>query len=180
MSFELAELAVVFGCLLPGLHTAYTDIKKGVIYDAVTLLIFLAGLVFAVMSKTYVTAFIGSALGFFSFFIAAWITNGSVGGGDIKLAAGIGMWFGYVQTIEIIVIACLASILFELIRYWRAGAFKKLFTDRLGPYAQKVLLRFGYRINNVDLAIDAKYASIPFAPFLVFSSWLVYLLHFLI
>ncbi|HBQ26795.1 MAG TPA: hypothetical protein DD791_10420 [Syntrophomonas sp.] len=177
MGFELTELAIVFGCLLPGLHTAYTDIKKGVIYDAVTLLIFLAGLIFAVITHSCINAFIGSALGFFSFFVAAWITNGSVGGGDIKLAAGIGMWFGYVQTIEIIVIACLASILFEFIRYWRAGAFKKLFTDRLGPYAKKVLLRFGYRINNVDLAIDVKYTSIPFAPFLVFSSWFIWLLH---
>lgn len=174
------EAAIVFGCLLPGLHIAYTDIKRGVIYDAVTLLICLAGFVFAVINHSYINAFIGCALGFLSFFIAAWITNGAIGGGDIKLAAGIGMWFGYPRTIEVLVIACLTAIFFELIRYWRLGTLNKLFRDRLGPYAHKVLLRFGYRVKDIDLSVDARYTHIPFGPFLVFSSWFVWMLHLFI
>ncbi len=177
----VTEFAIAFGCLLPGLHAAWSDIRKGIIYDAVTLLIFSAGLVFAVITHSYLSAFIGCIMGFLSFFTAAWITNdGSIGGGDIKLAAGTGIWFG-VQTFEVLIISCLASIIFELIRYGLTGDLKKLFTDRLGPYARKVLLRYGYRIKDVDLAVDTtKYSSIPFAPFLVFSSWLVWIFHYLV
>jgi len=174
------QLAIVFGCLLPGLHTAYTDIKKRIIYDAVTLLIFSAGLIFAVITHSYINAFIGCVMGFLSFFIAAWLTNdGSIGGGDIKLAAGIGIWFG-VQTFDVLIISCLASILFEVIRYQKTGDLKKLFTERLGPYARKVLLRYGYRFSGIDLAVDTKYLPIPFAPFLVFSSWFVWIFHYLV
>lgn len=175
-----AETAIVFGCLLPGLHIAYTDIKKGVIYDVVTLLILLAGFGFAVITDTYINALFGCSLGFLSFFIAAWITNGAIGGGDIKLAAGIGMWFGYPHTVEVLIAACLAAIIFELIRYWKSGTLNRLFKERLGPYTRKILLRFGYRVKDIDLSIDGKYAAIPFGPFLVFSSWFIWMFHLLI
>ncbi|CFX15394.1 Prepilin type IV endopeptidase, peptidase domain [Syntrophomonas zehnderi OL-4] len=173
-----SEIAIFLGCLLPGLHTAYTDIKRGVIYDVVTLLIFLAGLIYAMINGTYIYAFLGCALGFLSFFIVAWITNGSLGGGDIKLAAGIGIWFGYQDTILIIVLAVFAGVVYELFCYWRQGMLVKLFRDRLYPYVRKILLRFGYRMKKIDLSVDTKYKPIPFAPFLIAGSWAVWGMRF--
>lgn len=158
---------------MPGLHAAYTDVKRRVICDTVTLLIFLAGFIYAIINGTYISAFFGYGVGFFCFFIVAWITNGALGGGDIKLVAGIGMWFGS-DVILIIVLASLGSIIFELFRYWCSGKLHELFYDRLQPYTRKVLLRFGCRVKNVDLSIDPKYSSLPFGPFLVGCTWLVW------
>lgn len=173
-------LSVFVGCLLPSLYAAYTDIKKGVIYDYITLLIFIAGLIYAVVTKFYISALLGFSLGFISFFIVAWITNGALGGGDIKLAAGIGIWFGYPDVVFILIFAALVAILFELIRYWRSGRLKELFLKRLYPYGRKVFIRFGCLKKDIYLSISREYTPIPFGPFLVASSWLMWVLGLLV
>lgn len=173
------NIAIFLGCLLPGLYIVYTDIKWGVIKDYITLPIFMAGLIYALITKTYVNALIGSSLGFITFFIVAWITNGALGGGDIKFSAGIGIWFGYSGVILVLLLAVFSAVVFELIRYLVSGQLKSLFYERLFPYFQKVYLRYGYKVKEIDLSIDKKYKPIPFGPFLVISTWIIWGLGFL-
>lgn len=173
------NIAIFLGCLLPGLYIVYTDIKWGVIKDYVTFSIFMAGLIYALITKTYVNALIGSGLGFITFFIVAWITNGALGGGDIKFSAGIGIWFGYPSVIHVLLLATILAIVYELFRYIHRGKLYELFYERLFPYFQKVYLRYGYKVKEIDLSIDKKYKPIPFGPFLVISTWLIWGLGFL-
>lgn len=173
------NIAIFLGCLLPGLYIVYTDIKWGVIKDYITFLIFMAGLIYALITKTYVNALIGSSLGFITFFIVAWITNGALGGGDIKFSAGIGMWFGYPDVATILILATILAIIYELFRYIHQGKLHELFHERLFPYFQKVFLRYGYKVKSIDLSINKKYKPIPFGPFLVISTWIIWGLGFL-
>lgn len=173
------NIAIFLGCLLPGLYIVYTDIKWGVIKDYITLPIFMAGLIYALITKTYVNALIGSSLGFITFFIVAWITNGALGGGDIKFSAGIGIWFGYPSVIHVLLLATILAIIYELFRNIHRGKLKELFYERLFPYFQKVYLRYGYKVKEIDLSIDKKYKPIPFGPFLVISTWIIWGLGFL-
>lgn len=86
-------MPVFIGCLLPVTIGIYTDFKTNKLYDAITIPILLSGLVYASSNGALKESLVGAAALFLVYFALAWFIGG-VGGGDIKLAAGIGAWFG--------------------------------------------------------------------------------------
>jgi Flp pilus assembly protein protease CpaA len=80
----------------------YTDFKEKMLYNETTFPIILAGLVGAVYSGEIINALIGGCTLFaIMYFVALFGGVGGVGGGDIKLAVGIGIWFGLSGTSRI-------------------------------------------------------------------------------
>ncbi|MGI5922122.1 MAG: prepilin peptidase [Syntrophomonadaceae bacterium] len=156
---------------------AYTDLKKRLIYDCVSLPVLLAGFLYSVYTGEYITALLGSAAAFFTLFAAAWVTNGGVGGGDIKLGAGIGMWLGYPQVIVVVLAACAVAVICELLIKCHQGRIRKVADERLHPFVQRLFMRYVYRVSSVDLSIpeEAQSDDIPLGFFLVMGAWLIYL-----
>jgi len=83
---------VLLGCLIPATVCGYTDIKRGLIYNKVTLPMIAAGICYSIYTSQIKEALLGLALGFFILLICGLM--GGVGGGDVKLAAALGAWFG--------------------------------------------------------------------------------------
>lgn len=94
--WSLRALAVgVFGTLL--IVSGFVDLRHRIIPDAVTLPGIAAGLVFSALDPGVglLGAVLGVALGGGFLLAVAAVTNGGMGGGDIKLAAMMGAFLGW-------------------------------------------------------------------------------------
>lgn len=58
---------------------------------------------------------LGFITGFMILFCVALVTNGSVGGGDIKLIAILGILYGAWGLLAVLMLACISALLFALI-----------------------------------------------------------------
>jgi len=86
--------AVFFAALL---WLAFLDVRDGMLYDCITLPFAFMGALFSAFGLTI--SFLDMVLGgtlcgvlFYCLYIAA---RGGMGGGDVKLALGIGLWLGW-------------------------------------------------------------------------------------
>lgn len=95
-AFAWAEFAgcTVFFLLLAKL--SFDDVRVGMLYDRWVFLLALAGLFFTVLGQlsTLDSAFLGAALGGSLLLFVRRLSHGGLGGGDVKLAAALGVWTG--------------------------------------------------------------------------------------
>ena len=87
-----------------------TDFEQYVIFDVMLLPFSILGLIYTLHMKLPLGENIAAALGGgLLFLLLAVITKGAIGGGDIKLVATMGLWFGYHNLLTIIVYGLLAG-----------------------------------------------------------------------
>ena len=91
------------------LWLSYLDVRDGLLYDVITLPFAVVGFLFSLMGvlMPVANAVIGGTLCgvlFYCLYIAA---RGGLGGGDVKLAAGLGLWLGWEAAIVAVWIAFL-------------------------------------------------------------------------
>ena len=91
------------------LWLAFVDLRDGMLYDVITVPLAAAGLIFSLMGALMPVedAIIGGTLCgvlFYCLYIAA---RGGLGGGDVKLAVGLGIWLGWEAAIVAVWIAFL-------------------------------------------------------------------------
>ena len=132
-----------------------TDLEHRLILDAVTYPAVALGLLgsFFVPGVTWWSALIGGGIALIFFYLAALIGHvvfgaGALGGGDVKLAAFIGVVTGYPLVIEAIVLAILIGALVSLILLI-TGARSLSDYVPYGPFlvaGAVVTLLWGYRI----------------------------------
>jgi prepilin peptidase CpaA len=72
-----------------------------------------------------------SALGFLTGFAITFVlfALGALGGGDVKLLAGLGAWLGPTQTVLVFAIAALIGMVIVLAQAARRGRLKRLFQN---------------------------------------------------
>jgi leader peptidase (prepilin peptidase)/N-methyltransferase len=158
-------LWIVFGpsteLLFYGLYSAIlalvliTDLEHRLILDVVTYPAMVLGLVgsFFVPGVTWWSALIGGGIGLGFFFLAALIGHavfgaGAMGGGDVKLAAFVGIITGYPMVIEAIVLTILIGAAVSLVLLV-TGARSLRDHIPYGPFlvaGAVVTLLWGYRI----------------------------------
>lgn len=73
------------------------DIEHGIIPDELSALLLITGVAYHFLSHDigFLNRLIGMAVGFGLLFLLAVVSKGGMGGGDIKLCAGIGFWLGF-------------------------------------------------------------------------------------
>ena len=109
---ELRILVIVLSTIL----AIYTDLKHGLIYNKVTFPLFFSGLFF----KFYVGGIAYALDGIAAGIIISLLTfiMSSPGGGDIKLALGIGVWIGfegfYIYMFGSILVRVILSLIIKL------------------------------------------------------------------
>ncbi len=105
--------------LLPISICIYTDFKNRVLPNWLTAFIALSGLVTAALSGRMPDALMGAVLIGGIFVIAGLL--GDIGGGDIKLAFGIGIWFGWYGGSVVILAGCLLAMLWSIPQILKSG-----------------------------------------------------------
>ena len=95
---------------------AYIDIKKKIIPDKLNLAIAMLGISNLILNfencKIYIAS---SAITFAVFLFLAVLTDGGIGGGDIKLFTALGLIFG-VEVLEIIAVTFVSAAIISIAR----------------------------------------------------------------
>ena len=84
-----------------------TDFEQYMLFDVMTLPFALIGGVFAWQNEILTENFISAIIGGGIFFLLAIISRGAIGGGDIKLIFGIGMWLGAENLLNVVLIGAI-------------------------------------------------------------------------
>ncbi|MEO0253837.1 MAG: A24 family peptidase [candidate division WOR-3 bacterium] len=108
IKFQIVGLVVII--------SVYTDLKYGKIFNKLTFPFFFTGFLYNFMFKGFsglVSSFIGFLVSFIPFFI--FFQLGGVGGGDVKLLAGIGSWVGYPEVLWIIFMTSISGLFISIL-----------------------------------------------------------------
>ncbi len=110
LSVSFAGFALLTSALIV---ISFIDLKHKIIPDSILILLFIVGVIYNIINPEL--TILNSALGFFAvsvpLFILALITNGGMGGGDIKLMAVVGIFLGWkLVLISLFIASLLGSI----------------------------------------------------------------------
>lgn len=170
------DKALFIGCLLPSLIVIYTDLRYRKIFNWVTYPIFLCGIGYALYTNSIGDALTGAAYAFVVFVICGLLAG--IGGGDIKLATALGAWFGFHQTLYIVMIGCLLGAIWGIYKLYRLGKLKPRIKNLIGGIWLRV--RYGVRgaIVLPQLPEDGTIPleAVPFGVPLVMAAWIVAIL----
>lgn len=140
--FLLLQIAIV----LAGTAIAsYTDIKKGLIYDWITIPMIVAGAVINVLTgqwNGFLYAGVVFGIGFILYY------TGKIGGGDVKLFSAIAIlipeFFGKIFILNVFVFSGLAGLLFVSVyysgKYLRKVGLKKALQENRAGIQKSILL----------------------------------------
>lgn len=121
-----------------------TDLKTFHIYDVTVCWTAIAGLLFSachLLPISMMDAIIGGlSASTFILFLAV-VTDGGVGGGDIKLFGALGFWFGYDGTFAIMLLAAIIGSCVSIVMIC-LGIWKRKQYIALGPYIALATLLF--------------------------------------
>ncbi len=99
MTDDLFLMAAIFLLVL----MTFTDFEQYMLFDAMTFPFALLGIFYAWQNSTLQENFLAAAVGGGVFLLIAIISKGSIGGGDIKLIFGLGMWLGAEKLINVVI-----------------------------------------------------------------------------
>ncbi|MEA4923981.1 MAG: prepilin peptidase [Syntrophomonadaceae bacterium] len=125
----LSAIGWLFTALL--IICAYTDVEEGIIPDLITYPGMVGGLVLSGCSIGIRSSIIGALLLVGLFLLAALLSQGGMGGGDIKLAGVIGAFLGWQGALSTLIISSLTGGI------WAAGLLLQ------GRASRKTEVKFG-------------------------------------
>jgi len=125
MMYEILKYQIVGAAVI---FSVYTDVKYGKIFNKLTFPFFFLGFVYNFIFKG-LSGFISSLIGFLVAFIPFFVffQLGGVGGGDVKLLAGIGSWLGYPLILVVIFFTAIVGLFLSLIVTILKGKIGMLF-----------------------------------------------------
>lgn len=104
-----ALLLIVY--VIGSLVHCYTDFKKQILYDEVSLVMFGAGLFYFSLHCSFYGGLVGAGVVGGLFFLLFGFCHGGMGFGDVKLALVLGAWLGWQQGLLGLLLAlCLGSV----------------------------------------------------------------------
>lgn len=168
--------ALILGCLIPSAVVAWTDFRSHRVPNVITLPMLCAGLAYGAytgqLSDALAGAFVLFVLGFVCFLV------GGMGGGDVKLMAALGAWFGLYTGMAAVLAACAIGIAWGLGKKARAGRLAA-WADNFfrGLYLRLVLnVKGTIEVPRLPDDIDAPLPkeAIPFGTCLAVAAWLIF------
>ncbi len=118
MTTDTLAYALLGGLAITLIISIYTDIRYRLIFNKITLPIAIAAPLFWYASGSFTPMGIGIHLltGILAFaFFAFWFRLGMMGGGDVKLFAGLALWFPWNDVILMILYASILGALVTII-----------------------------------------------------------------
>lgn len=112
---------------------AFTDLDHGIIPDRLSITGIIIGLLLSPLTVGFTSSLSGLLLFGGIFFLAALLSRGGMGGGDIKLAAAIGAFTGWQGALLAFILSSLLGGIWGLILLLRKQADRKT-AIRFGPF----------------------------------------------
>lgn len=171
-----ARWAYLIGCLLPSLVVIYTDARYFEVSDKVVMFILLSGLLWSAHAGVLSDALLGAGLGFI-LLIGPCLMN-LAGGGDLKYAAALGVWFGPAGLVRILFWAAILGAAWGILLKLRRGRFRAW----LVTFLTGLWLRVAYNVRGSVLVpvvagtqsknIPAE--AVPFCVFMALMAWIIF------
>jgi len=168
------KIIFLLGCLIPVTVCGYTDFKTGYIYNKVTLPMILAGICYSIYASQLKEALLGLALGFLILLICALM--GGVGGGDVKLAAALGAWFG-TDVLWVLLLGSFFCIIWGGYKLFKKGQLKK----RASVFFKGLFYRCIYGMKGTLILPKLPEEDepvpddvIPYGTCLALASWIIF------
>jgi prepilin peptidase CpaA len=133
-TYPVAVAVVLTASVVAGV----TDVWKFKVYNALTLPLLLSGLLYHAVVGGW-AGFLGSLVGgLFGFgLLLVFFLRGGMGGGDVKLMAGIGAWLGVPATFTVFLAGSLAAGLYAVVLVAITGRVRQApASPPEGPHAQ--------------------------------------------
>ena len=162
------DAALLIGCLIPMLIVAYTDAKWYMVYDLVTVPIMLSGLVDSIHTQRVPDALLGML--FVGGILTVGAIMGGVGIGDVKLAVGLGLWFGFMDALVILFLASIIGVVWGLVKLICSNRIKNQKT--CSQYSGVVCGAWGALNSSTDNEIPKN--AIPFGTCLALAAWIIF------
>lgn len=174
---DINTAALMVGCLIPCLAVICTDTRYFIIPNYLSLSVTATGLLYAFYVQRFPEAAAGCVLAFGLFL--AFVLQGGMGGGDAKLAAGLGAWFGYPAVFWVIALGAGLGVVWGVAKLLRRG--------ELGAWATNILtglkLRFVCQMRGAaefgklpdDPNAPVPPQAVPFGTCLAAAAWLIFL-----
>lgn len=83
----------------------YTDCKEQLLYDEVSTVLMVSGIIYAYYFGNMWDAVQGALAGVAIMLVIYWVSRGGMGFGDVKLAFVLGVWFGLEQSLLCLLLA---------------------------------------------------------------------------
>ena len=125
MSYALLQLLPMLALVSAA---AFIDLRNRRIPNWLTLILLTTGLARSFAGGiTPAQAFLGALVGFALPFVL--FAMGALGGGDVKLLAGVGAWMGAIGVLKVFAIAAIVGMVMVLVQSARHGRLRSLFRD---------------------------------------------------
>lgn len=175
---SLNEVFVFLGCLLPASICAYTDVRERLIYNKVTFPMLILGLAYAAYASRLPDALLGIAVGFG--IIAICVVMGGAGGGDAKLAAALGAWFGCWNVLFLLFVGSILGVIWGCVNLYKKGKLRsRMALFFTGLYLNFVCgIRGTLQLPQIPDNPDESFLkeTIPFGAFLTVAAWLAFII----
>ena len=100
----LYEVLLIVFALCLSIHT-YTDCKEQLLYDEVSTLLMVTGVIYAYYFSNMWDAVQGAIASVVIMLVIYWVSRGGMGFGDVKLAFVLGVWLGLEQSLLCLLLA---------------------------------------------------------------------------
>lgn len=127
---EEALTTVIIGALI---FITCTDLLKMEIPDGANLLILIIGIIYLLFTPLSLTEGLLSGFILFVSFLFVGVISGALGGGDIKYAGAIGVWFSMESILPFIYVSILSAFVYAIILMLMFGRGKKYYLP-FGPF----------------------------------------------
>ena len=151
------------------LVAAIIDVRSFKVHNRLTVPLVLTGLLFHTVQHGvggFAFSLLGLLVGFFTLIV--FYALGGIGAGDVKLMSGVGAWLGIWLTLDVIIIAGLATGLYSLALILYSGGWRSVWTNfqilifRVRTFA----IHFGAaeRVEKVVADVESRHRRlVPFA-----------------
>lgn len=102
LSFILTDDLWIMAAIFFLVLMTATDFEQYMLFDAMTIPFAMLGAVYAYQSSRLEENLIAAAIGGGIFFLLSVISKGSLGGGDVKLIFGLGLWLGAIKLLNVV------------------------------------------------------------------------------
>lgn len=170
------NLFILFGCLIPALICAVTDFRTYLVPNKITLPMLAGGFFYAVCAGSLPDGLLGFAFAGGTLLVCALM--GGAGGGDLKLAAALGMWFGFQNVLWVLLIGSFTGVAWGFWSLAKRGELKA----RMFLFFRGLFLKAVYGMEGVvilpklpeDPEAPPPKDVVPFGTCLAAAAWAVW------
>lgn len=173
--YGCALVPFFFFCLIPSAVCGVSDCRSYTVPNKLTVPMLMAGFIYAVVTGSVRDSLIGMAFAGGIMLAAALL--GGAGGGDFKMAAALGLWFGFRKVLWVLLIASLVGAAWGIWKLKKTGtAGSRMWLFFHGLLCEVRGMRGALHMPEIpdDSEAPPPPDAVPFGACMALAAWVVW------